>query len=74
MQRIIWDLFWFWQKLIKDVLAIKNFDGAGLTSCISGARVTALSTHLPVITISAPKSSALFIGPALEKKGTKAKD
>ena len=58
-------------KPIKDVFAIKNFDGAGLTSCISGARVTALSTHLPVITISAPKSSALFIGPALKKEKNK---
>ena len=38
------------------------------TSCIKGANVTALSTHLPVITTSAPKSRALAMGPALTER------
>ena len=37
-----------------------------LTSYNKGANTRALSTHLPVTTISAPSSRALLIGPALK--------
>lgn len=37
---------------------------------MSGPRARAESVHLPVITISAPKSKALAIGPALKKHGS----
>ena len=40
--------------------------GLPLTWCNSGPRAKALSTHLPVITTSAPRSKALAIGPALQ--------
>ena len=35
-----------------------------LTLCNKGAKTRALSTHLPVKTMSAPRSRALLIGPA----------